>query len=222
MWKHLRALALTFSLLMLAGCTGSGDDGTPHEQAGEVTSLLTVWAEDDWEIQELDEDLCAGGAAVSPYALTGASDHVICGDYALGARACALDDDGATMTCIVDALDRTALRFRSPSAAAGLDLEGTAGQPMPLALKLVDDVDCEPRDSPADATKPPALTVLPDGTDSWYRCDDGSVLLSDGGAEDTFERGERWSVQRYAEGGEPETVIVDWAMFADHVKPTVG
>ncbi|MCL6424169.1 hypothetical protein Bequi_12405 [Brachybacterium sp. JHP9] len=222
MHSHLRPLALSLTILMLAACTGPGtSDGTPQERAGEVTSLLTTWVQDDWQVEEIDEDLCAGGAAASPYELADGSDHVICGDYALGARACALDDDGATMTFIVDAIDQTALRFRSSSAAAGLDAEGTRSQPMPLALMLVGDVSCEPRDSPADASDPPALTVLPDGTDSWYRCSDGSVLLSGGGADDTFDRGERWTVQRYAEGGESETVIVDWAMFADHANPTV-
>ncbi|WP_299300908.1 hypothetical protein [uncultured Brachybacterium sp.] len=53
-----------------------------------------------------------------------------------------------------------------------------------------------------------------DGMFSWYRCDDGSELLTTEDIADTFEHGETWTVQRSTDKGEPESTAVLSAVYA--------
>lgn len=108
------------------------------------------------------------------------------------------------MQCIVDPVGERAIEFDSPTAPQ--QLEPREDEALPLLVELPDGAVC--------------ATISHDhdqhwkGMFSWYRCDDGSELLTPETIGETFERGEPWTVQRSADGGEPEETAVEAAVFA--------
>lgn len=221
MRSPLRSLALLLSLLTLAACTGPGASEHP------VTEIETVWKIDQISPWEVEEDLCAGGASASPYELPDGPDHFICEYPGDEVRACALDGVGDSVTCIVGGVGHQMIRFDSPTAAAGLELEEYDGEPLPLSVTLEDGRYCWPMLPEArefwtneEYSAPPGMTV-------WYECSHGQNLLSPGDPAESFSRGERWTVQLWPQDTEgmdypiePETVGVTSARFADHENPT--
>ncbi|MCL6424168.1 hypothetical protein Bequi_12400 [Brachybacterium sp. JHP9] len=222
MRKLLSATAMLFSVLMLAACTSLGASLHP------VTEIQTVWEIDDIPPWQVEEDLCADGASASPYELPDGPDHFICEFPDEGVRACALDGVGDSVTCIVGGVGHKMIRFDSPTAAAGLELEEYDGEPQPLSVRLEDGKYCWPMLPGArefwvneDYSAPPGMTV-------WYECTKGYNLISPSGPAETFTRGERWTVQLWPQDTEgmdypiqPETVGVKSARFADHEHPTL-
>lgn len=176
---------------------------TEEESGPEVgpTSFETMWIDDSWTVEAVEEDLCAmGGGYASPYSEQ--EDLFVCGPTAAGAQACALEE--GTVQCIVDPVGRTAIEFDSPTAPRQVDPR--EGDPMPLLVTLPGDLTCTTISHDHDQHW--------DGMFSWYRCDDGSELLTTEDIADTFEHGETWTVQRSTDKGEPESTAVLSAVYA--------
>lgn len=177
------------------GSAGDGGD----------TVIAGIWVDESWEITERQHDVCEFSLSASPYS---ESEHVfMCGANAEGAVACALEE-GESVVCLTDVLDKRALRFQSPTAAAQ---QGQAPeseqQTIPLIAELPDGAICTA------AAHDHGQHY--DGMFSWYSCSDGSELLTPDEIGATFERGEPWTVQRSVSGGAPVTTAVTTATFAD-------
>lgn len=183
------------------------EDESPDEETGnddpdsEGTALETRWIDDSWTIEQVDEDLCEmGGGYPSQYSEQ--EELFVCGPTAIGAKACALDD--GTVQCIVDPVGKQAIEFDSSTAPE--QPQPREDEALPLLVELPDGAVC--------------TTIAHDhdqhwnGMFSWYRCDDGSELLTPEEIDDTFERGEPWTVQRSVDQGEPEATAVTTAVFA--------
>lgn len=189
--------------------TAADADATEDAQSSGATAFTTIWVDDTWSVEELNDDLCASGPMVSPYTLTGDEGHVMCGPTAADAKACAIDGPDATVTCIVDPLQKTAVRFSSPSLAAGdAEIYPREGEATPLYVALPDGVNCSPISHDHDQHF--------GGQFSWYRCEDGSELLTPDDIDATFERGEPWTVQRSRDQQAPEATAVTAAVFAQY------
>ncbi|GAA4528811.1 hypothetical protein GCM10023160_27090 [Brachybacterium paraconglomeratum] len=183
--------------------SSTAEEPTEEESGPEVspTSFETMWIDDSWSVEAVEEDLCEmGGGYASPYSEQ--EDLFVCGPTAAGAQACALAE--GTVQCIVDPVGRTAIEFDSPTAPQQVD--SREGDPMPLLVNLPDDVTCTTISHDHDQHW--------DGMFSWYRCDDGSELLTSEDIADTFERGKTWTVQRSMDKGEPESTAVISAVYA--------
>jgi hypothetical protein len=190
----------------------ASDDGQDSEDAdsgaGAATVTSTLWIDDSWSIEDLDEDLCEmGGMIRSQYAQD--DDMFVCGPTAAGAEACDIES-GSEVLCITDPVDRTAIRFDSPAAEGG-EVEQGDGPLIPLYVHLDDGSDSGIR----------CATISHDHDRhwhdklSWYRCEDGSELLTDDLIEQTFDQEQdRWTAQRSVDKGEPEEIGVKDAVFA--------
>lgn len=182
------------------------EDSSPEQDGSEDseprgTVIESLWIDDSWTIQQVEEDLCEmGGGYPSQYAEQ--EDLFVCGPTAAGAEACALED--GTVQCIVDPVGRQAIEFDSPTAPEQLDPR--EDEPLPLIVELPDGAVC--------ATISHDHDQHWEGMFSWYRCDDGSELLTPETIGETFDRGEPWTVQRSVDGAEPEETAVDTAVFA--------
>lgn len=195
------------------GQDGDDDSGstTGGSTSGGSTSIDTLWIDETWTIEDVDEDLCEmGGKTRSPYAQD--DDMFICGPTAAGALACDMAEGETVAMCITSAVDHTAIRFDSPTAADG-DMDQGDGDLIPLFVQLDDGsengIQCSTISHDHDKHWHDKL--------SWYRCDDGSELLTDELIEETFDRGDdgsSWTAQRSADKGKPETVPVMDAVFA--------
>jgi len=189
-----------------AGSTRPDDAPAPAPApAPGSTELTTLWVDDSWTIEERDDDPCSfSGATVSPYSEQ--EDVFTCGATADSLLACMIED-GDTAVCITNPLERTAMRFDSPTARdaldAGLEVEG---EPIPMTVELADGALC--------ATVSHDHDTHWDGEFSWYRCDDGSELLTDEDITHTFDEGEPWTVQRSVDTGAPEETAVAVVAFA--------
>ena len=186
-------LAVPASTALLLTACGGGATEDPSSTAEEsqssstatATAIETLWVDDSWTIEDLAEDLCAeGGPHPTPYSPQ--EEMFICGATIAASQACAIED-GTEVVCIVDAFGKRAIRFDSPTAA-----ESTWGAPtedaVPVVVTLEDGVRCDTLMDEADHRMNP--------TTSWYRCEDGSELATDTDIENTFTRGESWTVQR--------------------------
>lgn len=190
-----------------ASASPSADPATEDTQPSDATAFPTLWVDSTWTVEERTEDLCASGAMVSPYTLTGEEQYVMCGPNAADTKACTIDGPGDTVTCIVDPLQKTAIRFSSPTLASGdAEIYPREGEPIPLYVALPDGVNCAPIGHDHDQHF--------EGMFSWYRCEDGSELLTPDDTDATFERGEPWTVQRSRDGQAPEATAVTAATFA--------
>lgn len=190
---------------------GSSSSATGGSTTGGSTSIDTLWIDETWTIEDVDEDLCEmGGKTRSPYAQD--DDMFVCGPTAANALACDMAEGETVAMCITSAVDHTAIRFDSPTAADG-DMDQGDGDLIPLFVLLDDGseegIQCS--------------TVAHDqekhwhGKLSWYRCDDGSELLTDELIEETFDRGDdgsSWTAQRSVDKGAPEEIPVMDAVFA--------
>lgn len=189
---------------------GTADDGgaTSEDAAAPdpgSTEITTLWVDDSWTIEERDDDPCSfSGATVSPYSEQ--TEVFTCGATADSLLAC-MFEEGDTAVCITDPLERTALRFDSPTARDALDtgLEVEA-EPIPLTVELEDGALC--------ATVAHDQDTHWGGRFSWYRCDDGSELLTDEDIATTFAEGDPWTVQRSVDQGAPEDTAVAVMSFA--------
>lgn len=186
------------------------DDGaagrtTPDDApAPGSTELTTLWVDDSWTIEEREDDPCTFGATVSPYSEQ--DDVFTCGATADSLLACMIEE-GDTTVCITNPLERTAMRFDSPTARdaldAGLEVEG---EPIPMTVELADGALC--------ATVSHDHDTHWDGKFSWYRCEDRSELLTDEDITHTFDEGDPWTVQRSVDTGAPEETAVAVVAFA--------
>lgn len=192
--------------------TPSSDGASPSDEAGDppiegaTTDVVSVWVDDSWTIEQVDEDLCATGAEHSDFSDDGYL--FTCGPTAMSALACNVEENGSTVVCIRNAADKQALRFESPSIAAEGPPAPDGGSPtVPLHVTLPDGNVCYVMSHDQGAHW--------GGKASWYGCDDGSELLTDEDILDTFDRDdETWTVQLSVEGGEPiETPVIE-AVFA--------
>lgn len=187
-----------------------GDDDSGSTTDGS-TSIDTLWIDETWTIEDVDEDLCEmGGKTRSPYAQD--DDMFVCGPTAAGALACDMAEGETVAMCITSAVDHTAIRFDSPTAADG-DMDQGDGDLIPLFVLLDDGseegIQCSTISHDHDKHWHDKF--------SWYRCDDGSELLTDELIEETFDRGDdgtSWTAQRSVDKGKPETVPVVDAVFA--------
>ncbi len=183
----------------------SGEEGSDAAQ-GEPTVIGSEWIEDDWELTEVDQDLCDFSITDSPYANN--PDVFSCGATADSAVACILDVD-QMVQCVVSADSKKAIFFESPAVAGGAKPEDEA-EPTPIRLELTDGTSC----SPAAHTG----TETHDGKAAWYGCEDGSELLADieEGISSTVDTSsDVWTVERIVDGGDPETTAVRSAFFAE-------
>lgn len=129
----------------------------------------------------------------------------LCGPAIAASQACAIEE-GTEAICIVDAYGKQAIRFDCPTA-----LEATWGalteNAVPVVVILADGVRCDTLMDEADYRIDP--------TTSWYRCEDGSTLVSSDSPSDTSEQGDTWTVRRTSGiDAEMETVAVQEAVFA--------
>lgn len=191
-----------------------GEDGTAEEDTSPApgdapapgsTELTTLWVDDSWTIEEREDDPCSfSGATISPYSEQ--PEVFTCGATADSLLACMIED-GDTTVCITDPLERTAMRFDSPTAREALDAGlGSEGEPIPMTVELEDGALC--------ATVAHDHDTHWNGRFSWYRCDDGSELLTDEDIATTFAEGDPWTVQRSLNQGAPEETAVAVMSFA--------
>ncbi|WP_193103915.1 hypothetical protein [Brachybacterium sp. FME24] len=211
MRRTVAALAAPLLLVTLAACASNSPSEDPSDppvaeapQEPEDTAIETLWIDDSWTVEDLDEDLCSMGMSETIYSEQ--DDMFTCGPNAAGADACALEDDEEVL-CIVNALDKQAVRFDSPTAAdPDAEVWPSEQQPVPLHAQLPDGAICS--------------TVTHDHDQhwnsmfSWYRCDDNSELLTKESIDATFERGDLWISERSVDKGEPESTRVVTATFA--------
>lgn len=194
---------------------GSGDDSDEGSDDGSgstgqgATTISDLWPDDTWTIEDLGEDLCEmGGKTRSPFASD--DDMFVCGPTAAGVEACDMTE-GSEVLCITDPLEHMAVRFDSPTAQSQDDMDQGDGDLLPLFVTLddgsADGVTCATISHDHDRHWHDKL--------SWYRCDDGSELLTDELIEETFDRSDdTWTVQRSVDKKKPETVSVMDAVFA--------
>lgn len=184
------------------GTSPSSTTKDEGDDSGAATAIRTVWVDDSWTIEEPGTDVCEMGGLTPSY-YSQQDDVFTCGPTAAGALAC--KDSGGTVTCITNALGRHAIRFESPSAG-GQDV-GPREESIPLYVELEGGATCE--------------TISHDhdqhwgGKLSWYRCNDGSELLTDEQIGETFDTSAKaWTAQRSVDKAEPETVRVETAAYA--------
>jgi hypothetical protein len=186
-----------------------GSDDGPGSTGQGATAISDLWPDATWTIEDLDEDLCEmGGKTRSPFASD--DDMFVCGPTAAGVEACDMTE-GSEVLCITDPLEHTAVRFGSPTAQSQDDMHQGDGDLLPLFVTLddgsADGVTCAMISHDHDRHWHDKL--------SWYRCDDGSELLTDELIEETFDRSDdTWTVQRSVDKKKPETVSVMDAVFA--------
>lgn len=187
------------------GGEDSGEEGSDAAQ-GDPTVIGSEWIEDDWELTEVDQDLCDFSIADSPFSDN--PDVFSCGATADSAVACILDVD-QMVQCVVSADSKKAIFFESPTVAGGAKPEDEA-EPTPIRLELADGTSCSPAAH--------AGTETHDGKAAWYGCEDGSELLADieEGISSTVDTSsDVWTVERIVDGGDPETTAVRSAFFAE-------
>lgn len=177
---------------------------TPAAQ--EKTVLAGIWVDDSWDVDQEGYDLCASGAMESPYALSG-DDLYTCGSTSASALACSLRPHSESVTCITNALEKTAVRFRSPALAEGTDIYPREGDRMPFYVVLANGATCSLVAHDHDQHW--------NGRFSWYRCDDDSELLTKNDIDGTFHRGDVWTVERSVDKKRPQKTTVKKAVFAD-------
>ncbi len=217
--RAIALLAVPTLAFALAGCgaeetapaeetttTTTTEPAETTEEESAATSIGLVWPDAAWEVESVEEDLCAGGG-ISPSAFSEQEDVFTCGPTAASALACLADEDGSVV-CITDAASKRGVAFDSPTAvdpdAEHYDREGEA---IPLYVDLLDGTRCQ--------------VISHDHSQhwndlfSWYSCDDGSELLTEEEIAGTFDRdGELWSVQRSTDQQEPVEDQVARAFFA--------
>lgn len=185
--------------------TAASDGGGATEDPPVGTAIETLWVDDSWTIEDVGEDLCALGG-LSEGASSQQAGFFLCGPIAAGAESCALEGE-STVVCIVDPLEHHAIRFDSP-AAADPDTERWPAEmvPTPLFVELEGGAICAPISHDHDQHY--------DGQYSWFRCDDGSELLTEAEIDETFVRDDAWTAQRSVDLGAPEPVLVTTVTFA--------
>lgn len=190
-----------------AGSTTSDEE--PAEPSTDAASAATeiehLWVDGSWTIEDQQDDLCAmGGPSVAQY--SDQDDLFICGPNASGALSCAVEQ-GEEVVCITDALEQKAIRFDSPTAVdPSTEWYERGMEPMPLTVTLEDGVVCDTISHDHDQHWNQMF--------SWYRCDDGSELLTDQDIANTFARGETWTAQRSVDAQEPEETAVAVVTYA--------
>ncbi|PMC75443.1 hypothetical protein [Brachybacterium sp. UMB0905] len=187
------------------GGEDSGEEGSDAAQ-GEPTVIGSEWIEDDWELTEVDQDLCDFSIADSPFSDN--PDVFSCGATADSAVACVLDVD-QMVQCVESADSKKAIFFESSAVAGGAKPEDEA-EPTPIRLELTDGTSCSPAAHAGMETH--------DGKAAWYGCEDGSELLADieeGISSTVNTSSDVWTVERIVDGGDPETTAVRSAFFAE-------
>lgn len=163
--------------------------------------------DDSWTVEHLDDDPCASGmASMSPYSDRG--EFFLCGPTAANLEACTFtDEQTAEVLCITNAVDRRAVSFSSPTVySEGVTDQDVAEGVFPLYVTLADGATCAPISHDHDRHWNDKF--------SWYRCDDGSELLTDEDMQGTFATGDTWTVQRSVDMGEPVETPVKTVVFA--------
>lgn len=197
-----------------AASDGGGATEDPTEEPTEKpteedppagTTIESLWVDDSWTIEDIGEDLCALGG-LTEGASSQQEGFFLCGPIAAGAESCTLEEE-STVVCIVDPLEHHAIRFDSP-AAADPDTERWPAEmvPTPLFVELEGGVICAPISHDHDQHY--------DGQYSWFRCDDGSELLTEAEIDETFVRDDAWTAQRSVDLGAPKPVLVTTVTFA--------
>lgn len=180
----------------------------PTTQAAPApTAIEHIWVDDSWTVEHLDDDPCASGmASMSPYSDRG--EFFLCGPTAANLEACTFtDEQTAEVLCITNAVDRRAVSFSSPTVySEGVTDQDVAEGVFPLYVTLADGATCAPISHDHDRHWNDKF--------SWYRCDDGSELLTDEDMQGTFATGDTWTVQRSVDMGEPVETPVKSAVFA--------
>ena len=164
-----------------------------------------MWVDDSWSVEEVSDDVCApGGLSHSSYTRQG-NDVFTCGPTAASALACTAE--AKETICITNALGRKAIRFDSDVVEDPGEILSRGGEPMPLYVELEGGATC--------------ATISHDhdqhwgGKYSWYRCSDGSELLTDDDIHNTFDSSsDTWTVQRSVDTGSPEETSVKAAAYA--------
>ena len=186
------------------------EDGSDSDQGGEskggaATEIAHVWVEDDWEIEQIDEDLCEGEGFMNPSQYSDQEGFFSCGPIAASALACQVEAENL-VTCITSATGRTAIAFESDTAGESGGTFEANEEALPIEVTLPDGTTCAP-------------TAHDHGEHyqdyfSWYLCEDGSELLATEEIQDTFERGESWTAQHSVDQGAPEEVTLETVTFA--------
>ena len=186
------------------------EDGSDSDQGGEskggaATEIAHVWVEDDWEIEQIDEDLCEGEGFMNPSQYSDQEGFFSCGPIAASALACQVEAENL-VTCITSATGRTAIAFESDTAGESGGTFEAKEEALPIEVTLPDGTTCAP-------------TAHDHGEHyqdyfSWYLCEDGSELLATEEIQDTFERGESWTAQHSVDQGAPEEVTLEMVTFA--------
>lgn len=182
---------------------GEGPDG--EADAPDSTEIAHVWVEDDWEIGQIDEDLCEGEGFMNPSQYSDQEAFFSCGPIAASALACRVEAENL-VHCITSATGRTAISFESDAAAESGSAFEADEEALPIEVTLPDGTTCAP-------------TAHDHGEHyqdyfSWYLCEDGSELLTTEDIQDTFERGESWTVQHSVDQGAPQEVTLETVTFA--------
>lgn len=167
--------------------------------------IETLWVDDSWSVEEGNDDLCAqGGLTHSNFTQQG-NDVFTCGPTAANAMACTAE--AKETTCIVNPVDRKAIRFDSDVVEDPGEIRSRDGDPIPMYVELEGGTRC--------------LVAAHDqsqhwgGKFSWYPCSDGSELLTDEKIQDTFDtEDDTWTVQRSVDKGKPTESPVKAAVFA--------
>lgn len=181
---------------------GDGDDG--DSGTASATQVVNVWVDDSWKVEKVDEDVCGGSAYQSQFSTQ--DDVYTCGATASSALACLDDEGGETATCIANGQDRIAIHFpHEPIDPAKVTERET--EAIPLYVELGDGTTC--------GVLSHDQAQHWDDMFSWYRCSDGSELLTDEEIADTFDDDERaWTVERSTGKGKPVETSVATAVFA--------
>lgn len=175
----------------------------PPSKHDQSTVVRYIWPDASWTISAGPEAsrMCQEPEAASSF--TDRNGYFSCGPTAASLLACQSRGSGAL--CIQNADDRKAVLISGPGVAgyAGRSIAG----PIPFRARLKSGTTC-------------SVASHDHGTHwrdrfSWYRCGDGSELLTRENIEDTFDDDEAtWTVQRSRDRQAPEKDTVVWVEYA--------